>query len=100
MAISHFVTKAGYQPNFLLMDSEQQLIATNAMMRQMALMMDKDNKLEGFRKAVSYLEMGQFMADEGLLNQGIEAFRKCSSQPALKLCDGELVDARKSAYAH
>ena len=100
VAISHFVTKAGYQPNFLLMDSEQQLIATNAMMRQMALMMDKDNKLEGFRKAVSYLEMGQFMADEGLLNQGIEAFRKCSSQPALKLCDGELVDARKSAYAH
>ena len=36
VAISHFVTKAGYQPNFLLMDSEQQLIATNAMMRQMA----------------------------------------------------------------
>lgn len=101
MALGQFVIKAGYQPNFLLMDSEQQLIATNAMMRQMALMMDKDNKLEGFRKAVSYLEMGQFMADEGLLNQGIEAFRKHSPQPILKLCDGELVDvSREPAYEH
>ena len=92
MALSQFVIKAGYQPNFLLMDSEQQLIATNGMMRQMALMMDKDNKLEGFRKAVNYLEMEQYMSDEGLLKQGLKALSGYYKQPILKLVNGKLID--------
>lgn len=90
--ISRYMKKKGYQPALLLMDEETQLVAVNAMLRQMALMMDKDNKLEGFRKAVNYLEMEQYMTDEGLLKHGLKALSACCKQPILKLANGKLID--------
>lgn len=84
--------KNGYQPVTLLLDDETQLIAINAMLRQMALMMDKDNKLEGYRKAIDYLEMENFMSDEGLLNEGINALRCHIDRPILKLVNEKLVN--------
>ncbi|NQY36851.1 MAG: integrase [Alteromonadaceae bacterium] len=88
--LCHFMMRKGYMPHLLMMDKEQQLIAANAMMRQMAEMTDHKNKLEGYRKVTNYLEMGKFLEDESLLEQGIKAMNEKSKHPVLKLNDGLL----------
>ena len=92
LAISRYMKKKGYQSVLLLMDEETQLIAVNAMLRQMAMMMSNNNKLEGYRKAINYLEMEQYMTDEGLLKQGLKALSAYCKQPILKLVNGKLID--------
>ncbi len=64
--LSRMLMKKSYKPHLLMMDKEQQLIAVNAMMRQMSVMNDSVNKLEGYRKVVDYLELEKFFEDEGI----------------------------------
>ncbi len=71
--LSHVLMKKGFEPIFMEMDDKQQLIAANAMLRQMAKIADPDDKLEGFRKVASYIEAGEYLTDNKLFSQGIHA---------------------------
>ena len=58
------------------------LIAANAMMRQMALQANPSDKLEGFKKVTSYLELGQFMQNSKLLDVGLKALEHQIDMPS------------------
>ncbi len=55
------------------MGDNQQLIAANAMLRQMAKIADPDDKLEGYRKVANYIEAGEYLTDNKLFSEGIHA---------------------------
>ncbi|MEZ8156985.1 integrase family protein [Vibrio splendidus] len=73
MQLSRVLMKKGFEPIFMEMDDKQQLIAANAMLRQMAKIADPDDKLEGYRKVASYIEAGEYLIDNKLFSQGIHA---------------------------
>lgn len=73
MQLSRVLMKKGFEPIFMEMDDKQQLIAANAMLRQMAKIAAPDDKLEGYRKVASYIEAGEYLTDNKLLSQGIHA---------------------------
>lgn len=92
IAISRYLKKKGYQPAVLLVDEETQLIAINSMIRKMATLMDSEDKFNGYRKAIGYLEMEKFMTDEGLFIKGIQTMSKHSDNPTLKIIENTLVN--------
>ncbi|MEZ9666562.1 integrase family protein [Vibrio breoganii] len=71
--LSRVLMKKGFEPIFMEMDDKQQLIAANAMLRQMAKIADPDDKLEGYRKVASYIEAGEYLIDNKLFSEGIHA---------------------------
>ncbi len=71
--LSRVLMKKGFEPIFMEMDDKQQLIAANAMLRQMAKIADPNDKLEGYRKVANYIEAGEYLTDKKLLSQGIHA---------------------------
>ncbi len=71
--LSRVLMKKGFEPIFMEMDDKQQLIAANAMLRQMAKIADPDDKLEGYRKVASYIEAGKYLTDNKLFSEGIHA---------------------------
>ena len=73
--------RKGYMPHLLMLDKDQQLIAANAMMRQMALQANPTDKLDGYKQVTSYLEFGQFMQDSTLLDLGINALQHSINAP-------------------
>ncbi|MGY5820959.1 gamma-mobile-trio integrase GmtZ [Vibrio chemaguriensis] len=73
MQLSRVLMKKGFEPIFMEMDDKQQLIAANAMLRQMAKIADPNDKLEGFRKVASYIEAGEYLTDNKLFSEGINA---------------------------
>lgn len=73
MQLSRVLMKKGFEPIFMAMDDKQQLIAANAMLRQMAKIADPDDKLEGYRKVANYIEAGEYLTDNKLLSGGIHA---------------------------
>ncbi|MDB2373068.1 integrase family protein [Psychrosphaera haliotis] len=73
MQLSRVLMKKGLKPIFMEMDDKQQLIAANAMLRQMAKIADPDDKLEGYRKVANYIEAGEYLNDNKLFSQGIHA---------------------------
>ncbi|MFL0910446.1 gamma-mobile-trio integrase GmtZ [Vibrio parahaemolyticus] len=73
MQLSRVLMKKGFEPIFMEMDDKQQLIAANAMLRQMAKIADPDDKLEGYRKVASYIEAGEYLIDNKLFSHGIHA---------------------------
>ncbi|MDA0383381.1 MULTISPECIES: gamma-mobile-trio integrase GmtZ [Vibrio harveyi group] len=73
MQLSRVLMKKGFEPIFMEMDDKQQLIAANAMLRQMAKIADPDDKLEGYRKVANYIEAGEYLTDNKLLYGGIHA---------------------------
>ncbi len=73
MQLSRVLMKKGFEPIFMEMDDKQQLIAANAMLRQMAKIADPDDKLEGYRKVANYIEAEEYLNDNKLLSGGIHA---------------------------
>lgn len=73
MQLSRVLMKKGFEPIFLEMDEKQQLIAANAMLRQMAKIADPDDKLEGYRKVANYIEAGEYLEENKLFNAGMSA---------------------------
>ncbi|MCF4176310.1 gamma-mobile-trio integrase GmtZ [Vibrio sp. McD22-P3] len=71
--LSRVLMKKGFEPIFMEMDDKQQLIAANAMLRQMAKIADPDDKLEGYRKVSNYIEAGEYLTDNKLFSEGIHA---------------------------
>jgi hypothetical protein len=71
--LSRVLMKKGFEPIFMEMDDKQQLIAANAMLRQMAKIADPDDKLEGYRKVANYIEAGEYLQDNKLFNAGVNA---------------------------
>lgn len=71
--LSRVLMKKGFEPIFMEMDDKQQLIAANAMLRQMAKIADPDDKLEGYRKVANHIEAEEYLIDNKLLSQGIHA---------------------------
>ncbi|WP_312329041.1 hypothetical protein [Acinetobacter sp.] len=80
-SLSRFMMRKGYTPHLLMLDKDQQLIAANAMMRQMALQANPTDKLDGYKRVASYLELGQFMQDNKLLDIGINALEHSLNAP-------------------
>lgn len=83
--LSRIMMRKGFIPQLLMLDQEQQLIAANAMMRQMALQANPTNKLDGYKQVANYLELGQFMQDSKLLEDGIKTLENNMNQRVLKL---------------
>lgn len=87
--LSRVLMKKGFEPIFMEMDEKQQLIAANAMLRQMAKIADPDDKLEGYRKVANYIEAGEYLEENKLLNAGMTALTdkalrlETLTQPAL-----------------
>lgn len=79
--LSRVLMKKGFEPIFMEMDEKQQLIAGNAMLRQMAKIADPDDKMEGYRKVASYIEAGEYLSDHKLFSAGMNAL----SDKALRL---------------
>ncbi|MFA9395767.1 MAG: VPA1269 family protein [Halodesulfovibrio sp.] len=79
-SLSRFMMRKGYMPQLLMLDKDQQLIAANAMMRQMALQANPTDRLNGYKQAADYLELGQFMQDSKLLDTGVMALEKQTQQ--------------------
>lgn len=79
--LSRALMKKGFEPIFMEMDEKQQLIAGNAMLRQMAKIADPDDKMEGYRKVANYIEAGEYLSDHKLFSAGINAL----SDKALRL---------------
>lgn len=73
------MARYGYQPIFLEMDEQTQLIAGNAIMRKMAMIANPDDKLEGYRIASNYIEAQQYLTDARLLESGFEEL--CNIKP-------------------
>ncbi|MFV8450621.1 integrase family protein [Vibrio campbellii] len=73
MQLSRVLMKKGFEPIFMEMDDKQQLIAANAMLRQMAKIADPDDKLEGYRKVANYIEAEEYLTDNKLFSQGVHA---------------------------
>ncbi|MGP4931262.1 MULTISPECIES: gamma-mobile-trio integrase GmtZ [Gammaproteobacteria] len=73
MQLSRVLMKKGFEPIFLEMDEKQQLIAANAMLRQMAKIADPHDRLEGFRKVANYIEAGEYLEENKLFNAGMKA---------------------------
>lgn len=73
MQLSRVLMKKGFEPIFMEMDDKQQLIAANAMLRQMAKIADPDDKLEGYRKVANYIEAGEYLTDNKLFAEGVSA---------------------------
>lgn len=73
MQLSRVLMKKGFEPIFMEMDDKQQLIAANAMLRQMAKIADPDDKLEGYRKVANYIEAGEYLEENKLFNAGMSA---------------------------
>jgi hypothetical protein len=71
--LSRMLMKKGFEPIFLEMDEKQQLIAANAMLRQMAKIADPNDKLEGYRKVANYIEAGEYLTEHKLLQAGMNA---------------------------
>jgi hypothetical protein len=71
--LSRALMKKGFEPIFMEMDEKQQLIAGNAMLRQMAKIADPDDKMEGYRKVASYIEAGEYLSDNKLFSAGMNA---------------------------
>lgn len=71
--LSRVLMKKGFEPIFMEMDDKQQLIAANAMLRQMAKIADPDDKLEGYRKVANHIEAEEYLTDNKLLSSGIHA---------------------------
>ena len=80
-SLSRFMMRKGYMPHLLMLDKDQQLIAANAMMRQMALQANPTDKLDGYKQVANYLELGQFMQDSTLLDLGINALDHSINEP-------------------
>jgi hypothetical protein len=87
--LSRVMMKKGFEPIFMEMDDKQQLIAANAMMRQMAKIADPDDKMEGYRKVANYIEAGEYLSDNKLFSAGMNALSdkairlESITQPAL-----------------
>lgn len=84
-SLSRLMMRKGYTPHLLMLDQEQQLIAANAMMRQMVLQANPSEQIEGYRKVANYLELEQFLQDSKLFDTGIKALENNISQCVLQL---------------
>lgn len=102
-SLSRLMMRKNYAPHLLMLDQEQQLIATNAMIRQMALQADPNNKLEGYKKVANYLELEQYMHDSKLLDVGIKALENNIDQKIFKLSTSSSKQKKyikEQAYEH
>ena len=75
IALNRILMRNGYQPIFLQMDRQQQLIAGNAMLRQMAKQASSMDEFEGYHQVANYLEAEQYLIDQKLLQTGISALK-------------------------
>ena len=79
--LSRFMMRKGYIPQLLMLDKDQQLIAANAMMRQMALQANPTDKLDGYMQVANYLDLERFMENSKLLETGINALEHSINTP-------------------
>lgn len=74
--LSRIMMRKGFMPFLVSLDSDQQLIAANAMMRQMALQANPTDKVNGYHQVANYFDLEIYLEDEDLLRTGINALEK------------------------
>lgn len=74
--LCEIMMQKGYLPRLLIQDKDLQLVAVNAMFREMAFQTNSKDKFESFQKVANYLELGQFMQDNKLLDIGMNVLEK------------------------
>ena len=74
--LNRVLMKCGFEPIFISMDDKQQLVAGNAMLRQMAKQADPEDKLDGYRKVASYIEAGEYLENHQLLEKGLKHIKQ------------------------
>lgn len=79
--LSRIMMRKGFMPLLVSLDSDQQLIAANAMMRQMALQANPTDKVDGYHQVASYLDLEAYMDDDELFNTGIHALEETTRRP-------------------
>jgi len=89
---TRMMCRGGYEPLLLDMDPDMQLKAGNALMRKMAEMSGRVDKIEGFAVASNYIEQEKWLEDSGLLEltmNGIDfdhaGFLKSDSENVMRI---------------
>lgn len=77
-ALNRVLMQKGLEPIFMQMDEKQQLVACNAVIRQMAKLANPTNKFEGYKHVADYLETEKYLTDSKLLDSCIT---ELSQQP-------------------
>ncbi len=79
--LSQIMMRKGFMPLLVSLDSDQQLIAANAMMRQMALQANPTDKVDGYHQVANYLDLEVYMKDEELLSTGMDTLAETTKLP-------------------
>lgn len=86
--LNTLLMREGYQPVFMMMDEQMQLIMGNALMRRMAQQMSTDDwRIEGMQRVAGIIEAGQSLSEAGILDSGVKALEAAWQQPVLQLND-------------
>lgn len=78
LTLSRMMMQKGYQPVLMELDERAQLIAANALLRKMANISHPTEKLEGYRIATNYIEAQEYLADDRLLEAGLEQMNQAA----------------------
>lgn len=85
--LNRILMNRGYTPYFLFMDEKQQLIATNAFMRELAKHSENQSLVEGFKSVSDYLEAQEHLLDNKLIENSIATMAQEFEQQYIKLND-------------
>jgi hypothetical protein len=87
-ALNRALVRDGYDPVFMHMDDNMQLIMGNAFMRAMAKKVRPENwSIEGIRIVSGLIETQQSLESLGVLGDGIAALEEASGNPLLRIGD-------------
>jgi hypothetical protein len=75
----------GFAPIFLQMDDQMQLVAGNAMFREMAKHVYPENELEGYRRLSGLMETENYLLDTKLLEKGFKSLQGATHMPVFTL---------------
>lgn len=76
----------GYQPVFMVMDDQMQLMAGNALMRAMVQQANPDDwEFDGLKRVYGLIETGRSLSEYGLLTSGLKALQALWEKPVVLL---------------
>jgi hypothetical protein len=81
--LNRILMSKGFAPVFMSMDQNQQLIAGNALIRNMDKFGYAEGKLNGIMKVCNFLEAGEYLKTKNLLSQGLGSLKNSSLKLSL-----------------
>lgn len=98
--LSQIMMRKGFMPLLVSLDSDQQLIAANAMMRQMALQANPTDKVDGYHQVANYLDLEVYMKDEELLSTGMNTLAETTKLPITGIAIKSLSNHKVGVVTH